>query len=256
MSAEGSGTFEHDPVMRAELRADFPPELVLTLPATAKRPALSYVSQAAVTDRLNQAAPGWTYDVEPVVVDGKDGLPHVVAVLGTMTVGGVARSEVGAVDSPSSYGQELKEAISDFVRRGAMRFGVAIALWAPELVGATGDPTPDNPPSGGTGPAEGEGTRAKAPSPETSAPAGPTGRDAHVPPAADPTLVPLIAGPSDWRKAANELHTSQTQAQARVLAFLKSAGTGKRNPSDVTVDDLGWALASITTAKRSETPNP
>lgn len=133
-------------VMRKALREPFPAKEISKLPGTAKRPALDYVSHAAVTNRLNQAAPDWTYEVERVEVRGNiardndgshfvtdpAGLPHVVAVFGTMTIGGVTRQEVGEVDSFSTYGLELKNAISDFIRRAAMRFGVALDLWAKE----------------------------------------------------------------------------------------------------------------------------
>jgi len=126
----------------AHLREPFERKLISKLPATTKRPALDYVGHAAVTDRLNRYAPGWSYHVEPVVVGFDDG-PHVVAVFGEMTVCGVSRQEVGAVDSPSTYGQELKEAISDFIRRAAMRFGVALDLWSKEDL-TSGTPTAPN----------------------------------------------------------------------------------------------------------------
>lgn len=128
------------------LRKPFDKAEVSRLPSSAKRPALDYVSHAAVTNRLNLSAPGWTYRIEPVVVRGsvvvedrhasfvpdESGLPHVIAVFGEMTIGGVSRQEVGEVDSFSTYGLELKNAISDFIRRAAMRFGVALDLWSKE----------------------------------------------------------------------------------------------------------------------------
>jgi hypothetical protein len=46
-------------------------------------------------------------------------------VRGTMTIGGITRVEFGDGSNP-------KEAIGNFIRRGAMRFGVAIDLWARE----------------------------------------------------------------------------------------------------------------------------
>lgn len=122
-----------DMMTRDKLREPFDPKLISQLPRTNKRPALDYVGHAAVTDRLNSAAPGWTMG-EPVftTVMGTDGLPHVMAVICPMTIGDTTRWEVGAVDSPSSYGQEAKEAMSDWVRRAAMRFGVALDLWSKE----------------------------------------------------------------------------------------------------------------------------
>lgn len=149
-------TFADDAAMRTALRAPFAPELVGLLPATSKRPALPYVGHAAVVDRLNEAAPDWTYSVEPVVVNGNiviedrkarfvpdpEGLSHVVAVFGTITVGGISRQEVGDVDNFTTYGDELKKAISDFIRRGAMRFGVALDLWSKEDLSNVGESTP------------------------------------------------------------------------------------------------------------------
>ena len=122
-------SFADDAALRKALREPFPREQISVLPRTDKRPALDYVGHAAVTDRLNSVAPGWTYELDPVIVEGNDGWPHVLAVRGSMTIEGTTRHEVGAVDSPSTYGQEMKEAISDFIRRGAMRFGVALDLW-------------------------------------------------------------------------------------------------------------------------------
>lgn len=129
-----------------ELRKPFDQREISRLPKTAKRPALDYVGHAAVTNRLNRYAAGWTYRIEPVVVRGsivvhdrqaqfvpdENGLPHVLAVFGEMTIGGVSRQEVGEVDAFSTYGLEMKNAISDFIRRAAMRFGVGLDLWSKE----------------------------------------------------------------------------------------------------------------------------
>lgn len=119
-----------DPQMRRDLREPFPPSLIGKVNKGFGQ--VDFIGHAAITDRLNQAAPGWTYRVEPVVIQGKDGLPHVMAVFGTMTVGGVTRQEVGDVEHMSRYGDELKKAISDFIVRGAMRFGVGLDLWSKE----------------------------------------------------------------------------------------------------------------------------
>jgi len=173
-------SFHSDPDMRADLRKPFPPHLISKLPATSKRPALDYVGHAAVTDRLNHAAPDWTYTVEPVTVVDGGGTPHVVAVLGTLTVGGVSRTEAGAVDSFSSYGQELKEAISDFIRRGAMRFGVALDLWAKEDL--TSEPTATRTSHLGGG-SENAGTGATHGSPPASVPAPSSAGEAGTAPA-------------------------------------------------------------------------
>lgn len=131
--SNGLDDYAGNPDMRVALREPFPPALVSKLPATQKRPALDYVGHAAVTDRLNAAAPGWTMS-EPQVItmQGSDGNPHVLAVVASMTIGSVTRWEVGDNDRQSTYGDELKRALSDWVRRAAMRFGVALDLWAKE----------------------------------------------------------------------------------------------------------------------------
>jgi len=136
--------------MRDELRRPFRPEQIGKLPKPYKKDApkgkcrdcggyhglpavhLDFVGHAAVTDRLNKVEPGWSYEITPVEYQGKDGRPHVAGVRGVMRLGDVARPEAGDVDAETSYGDELKKAISDFIRRGAMRFGVALDLWSKE----------------------------------------------------------------------------------------------------------------------------
>jgi hypothetical protein len=110
------------------LRKPFPPEQIGKLPASrdpdtgkVKRPALDYVGHAAVTDRLNRVLAGaWSYTVDAVdAVEGK------CWIRGTMTIDGVSRVEFGDGDDP-------KEAIGNFLRRAAMRWGVGIDLWSRE----------------------------------------------------------------------------------------------------------------------------
>ena len=88
---------------------------------------LDYVGHAEVTDRLLSADPEWTW--EPFAID-VDGLP---ATNGTtlwirMTVCGVTRIGVGSVDAKAFDAE--KQLISDAIRNAAMRFGVALDLWA------------------------------------------------------------------------------------------------------------------------------
>jgi hypothetical protein len=127
-----TGQYETDKMVRDWLRKPFKPEQIGKLPATSKRPALDFVGHAAVTDRLNKIAPGWSYTID----ERWDGLSAEYAkgvevqvptfwVRGTMTIGGVSRAEFGD-------GKDAKEAIGNFIRRGAMRFGVAIDLWSRE----------------------------------------------------------------------------------------------------------------------------
>ncbi len=118
-----------------QLREPFPPERVLQLPATAKRPELDYVGHADVTDRLLTVDPAWSW--EWGVNDPQTGLPSKAlsltlegdewALWMALTVCGSTKRDVGyaSADTPEA----LKHAISDALRRCAMRFGVALDLW-------------------------------------------------------------------------------------------------------------------------------
>lgn len=105
------------------LRRPFPPESVGKLPKGGVM--LDYVGHAAVTDRLLSVDPEWGW--QPLAY-GEDGLP-LLDKAGNLwirlTVCGVTRIGVGD-------GQSAKEAIGDAIRNAAMRFGVALDLWARE----------------------------------------------------------------------------------------------------------------------------
>jgi hypothetical protein len=111
--------------IRDRLRAPFPKEQIGRLPATSKRPALDYVGHAAVTDRLNAVVPEWSY-----TIDAESALEGSYWIRGTMTIGGVSRPEFG--DGP-----DPKQALGNFIRRAAMRFGVALDLWSREELEAS-----------------------------------------------------------------------------------------------------------------------
>lgn len=125
------------------LRAPFPPAVIGKLPKPYKAesakgqcrecggwhglPAvhLDYVGHAATTDRLLQVDPAWTW--EPFATDAA-GLPMLDSrgnLWIRLTVAGVTRIGVGD-------GKSLKECIGDAIRNAAMRFGVALDLWAKE----------------------------------------------------------------------------------------------------------------------------
>ena len=92
---------------------------------------LDYVGHAATTDRLLEVDPTWTW--EPLALD-PNGLPAFDSNGGLwvrMTVCGVTR--LGDGDSAGKKGPNaVKEAIGDAIRNAAMRFGVALDLWAKE----------------------------------------------------------------------------------------------------------------------------
>lgn len=90
---------------------------------------LDYVGHAATTDRLLAVDPEWTW--EPLALDDR-GLPALDArgnLWIRLTVAGVTRIGVGD-------GKSAKEVIGDAIRNAAMRFGVALDLWAKEDLSA------------------------------------------------------------------------------------------------------------------------
>jgi hypothetical protein len=112
------------PEKATALRKPFPPESVGKLPKGGVM--LDYVGHAAVTDRLLTVDPEWSWDFAlhradgtPVLDDGSGNLWI------TLTVCGVTRRGVGD-------GKNAKERIGDAIRNAAMRFGVALDLWAKE----------------------------------------------------------------------------------------------------------------------------
>ena len=139
----------------AKLREPFPPNCISKLPrptakrevmdklpkakcpdcggyhATSKIIHLDYVGHAALTDRLLDTDPEWTW--EPVAW-GDDGLPAFDRNGGLwikLTVLGVTRLGYGnAANKPNQDpGNREKEVIGDALRNAAMRVGAALDLW-------------------------------------------------------------------------------------------------------------------------------
>ena len=135
------------------LRKPFPPESVGKLPKPVKRDDqdkgkclpgskysaddhhcggyhsrsmhLDFAGHAAVTDRLLTVDPGWSW--EPFALDPA-GLPAIDRngnLWIRLTICGTTRIGVGD-------GKSVKELIGDAIRNAAMRFGVALDLWAKE----------------------------------------------------------------------------------------------------------------------------
>lgn len=93
---------------------------------------LDYVGHAETTDRLLSADPSWFW--EPMALDAQ-GLPAIDAHGGLwirLTVAGVSRLGYGHAERKprQSPGDHIKELIGDSLRNAAMRFGVALDLWA------------------------------------------------------------------------------------------------------------------------------
>lgn len=148
------------------LRAPFPSNQISVLPKPKSKDApkghcnvcggwhglpavhLDYVGHAALTDRLLDVDPEWTWT--PIAFDA-DGLPLFDRAGGlwiALTILGVTRYGYG--DAPGkSGGNAIKEAIGDALRNAGMRFGAALDLWhkgdlhdAAEEQGAEPEPDP------------------------------------------------------------------------------------------------------------------
>ena len=89
---------------------------------------LDYVGHAALTDRLLEVDPEWTW--EPMGID-EHGLPAFDRLGGLwikLTVCGVTRLGYGDAQGKSGP-NAVKEAIGDALRNAGMRFGAALDLW-------------------------------------------------------------------------------------------------------------------------------
>lgn len=89
---------------------------------------LSYVGHAALTDRLLDVDPLWSW--EPMATD-ETGLPAIDRDGGLwirLTVAGMTR--IGYGDAPGKMGGDaMKERIGDALRNAGIRFGAALDLW-------------------------------------------------------------------------------------------------------------------------------
>jgi hypothetical protein len=99
---------------------------------------LDYVGHAGVTDRLLQIDPNWRWD--PVATDPNTNAPLKSdgGLWITLTVCGTTRYGWGD-------GKNTKEMIGDAIRNAAMRFGVALDLWAKEDLHAAPPVNPADP---------------------------------------------------------------------------------------------------------------
>ncbi len=128
------------------LSKPFPPEKVKQKRGQGNR-TMNYISHGLVTERLNEADPGWSSEVltEHIYKD-QNGIPHCAGVTISLTVNGVTRVEAGGPQRQDGFTNEIKNAYSDALKRAAMRFGVALEMWE-SLLDAEGDEDYDNAPA-------------------------------------------------------------------------------------------------------------
>jgi hypothetical protein len=93
---------------------------------------LDYVGHAAVTERLLDVDPAWSWEPVAWSEDGRplldlDDKGRPVGLWIRLTVAGVSRLGYGTVEAGKT--EPTKELIGDAIRNAAMRFGVALELW-------------------------------------------------------------------------------------------------------------------------------
>jgi hypothetical protein len=135
---------EIDPLAR--LREPFPPHQISKLPKPFKKDApkgkcsecggfhglpamhLDYVGHAALTDRLLDVDPLWSWEPMGLAQDGTPAFDRNGGLWIKLTVCGVTRLGYGNADGKAG-GDAVKEIIGDALRNAAMRFGAALDLW-------------------------------------------------------------------------------------------------------------------------------
>ena len=114
------------PEQSKALRAKMPDNLVSKFPANAGANAnKEYAGHAAVTDRLLEVDPAWTWKF---LGDGTPVFDDVGGIWIELTVCGVTRIGYGFPERLKG-GNAIKEAIGDAIRNAAMRFGVGLEFW-------------------------------------------------------------------------------------------------------------------------------
>lgn len=127
-----------NPEQAAALRVPFAPEQIGKLPKGGT--TLDFAGHAVVTARLLDVDPEWSWEPMAFADDGgpliRYGAKEATLWI-RLTIAGVTRIGVGSA-LVSAFELE-KQLISDAIRNAAMRFGVALDLWAKEPLH---DPTP------------------------------------------------------------------------------------------------------------------
>jgi len=137
----------------AKLREPFPPNQISKLPKESKAQIeerkqnrnaincqlcgsyhhknavhLDYVGHAALTDRLLDTDPRWSWGPMGFTPDGLPALDRNGGLWIKLTVCDMTRIGYGSADGKSG-GDAMKELIGDALRNAAMRFGAALDLW-------------------------------------------------------------------------------------------------------------------------------
>jgi hypothetical protein len=109
----------------AELRKPFPANQISTLPKGGVK--LDYVGHAALTARLLDVDPLWTWEPMALTPEGLPLFDDMGGLWIKLTVSGMTR--LGYGHAAKKTGDGVKEVIGDALRNAAMRFGAALDLW-------------------------------------------------------------------------------------------------------------------------------
>jgi hypothetical protein len=191
------------PEQANRLREEFPPSAIGHLPKGGVM--LAYVGHAATTDRLLQVDPEWSWEPFSLTEQGLPALDSEGNLWIRLTVCGVTRPGVGD-------GKNAKERIGDAIRNAAMRFGVALDLWAKEDL-------------------QGSGAAASDPSSPVGEPAPDVPEASDPPPASD-----------DAAPAGASASLKPTPGQRKKLGVL--VGTLRNGANAITTENLWAALAN------------
>lgn len=197
---------------------------------------LDYVGHAATTDRLLQVDPEWTWEPLALAPDGLPATDRAGNLWIRLTIAGVTRLGVGD-------GKSAKECIGDAIRNAAMRFGVALDLWAKEDLHVTRQETPPTAPAGPT-------------NERTAPPATGEGETAPVREAQEPPEVPSPAAVT--RAQLRMLHTSLSNLavedrEERLALVGRMVGRRLESSNDLTKQEASRVIDRLTKAGTVQT---
>jgi hypothetical protein len=205
-----------------------PKELVGTVPRGNVR--LDYLGHAAVTDLLLESDPTWNWEPVawtdrgmPAVVLDTNGWP--VGLWIKLTVHGVTRLGYGTCNAGKD--DAIKELIGDALRNAAMRFGVALSLWAKEEWQETGV-------EAGTTSSQGRGRSQR----KTS------GKEASKENAPDPGNVSQLPRPSEADVARHPSNGPVLRGDQAIAALAAKLGLDEQTRIDVIRAVSGGAYQS------------
>lgn len=103
---------------------------------------LDYVGHAALTDRLLDVDPHWSWEPMALTAEGLPAFDRSGGLWIKLTICGVTRIGYGCADGKTG-GDAVKEIIGDALRNGGMRFGAALDLWHKGVLHEPGSPGDD-----------------------------------------------------------------------------------------------------------------